>query len=205
VSTFFARCVHTNFQLNEASFDEIQHFQNASPQEQQELQQEWCPNVFTLLGITYNIRTQTRFYTPKTMAKLESLRKVLFPNGILHPNTTPRQLAVAFGLGRWAARASNLKHTFFNMFNAAIWAAQSFQARSWDYFVLLKTLQERWPKTNFHFVFVEGVYNPADALSRGRIMQYSEEYCLALAAAAGMGASKALLNPMRAIPNLLVC
>ena len=87
-----------------------------------------------------------------------------------------------------------------------IYAAQSQQAHGWFYYSLLNSLKFHWPKSHFHFSFLEGIHNPADALSRGREKeeQHTTGYCRAMAAAAGMGASWALLNPSRDIPGLLV-
>ena len=85
-----------------------------------------------------------------------------------------------------------------------IWASQSQQAKGWHYYSLLTQLHSLWPDSHFTFVFVEGTANPADAPSRGREMVFSEDYCRAMAAAAGMGAACALLNPSRRVPSLLV-
>jgi hypothetical protein len=85
-----------------------------------------------------------------------------------------------------------------------IWASQSQQAKGWHYYSLLTQLHALWPESLFTFVFVEGISNPADAPSRGKEMVFSEDYCRAMAAAAGMGAACALLNPSRRVPSLLV-
>jgi hypothetical protein len=320
IKEFFIRCRRTNFQLNEATKAEMDFFTQQSAQEQQRLQAQWCPDEFVLLGVQYEMRSRVRSNAPKTLKKLEAIRNILFPNGTIVRNTTPRQLAVAFGVGRWAARSIGLKHVYYSLFTAAanlgnlmhsnpnqwdsplsvtsqfaelsawydvllqnhptriwhlpkentpvlivdashlgwggvhvhnnqvstvsgawtepiessvqsepegtlaaikevgcgeeltivtdhqplVYAALSQQARGWFYFRLLSQLTVLWPRCHFNFVFVEGEYNPADALSRGRPMERSAEYCRAMAAAAGMGASMALLNPSREVPSLLV-
>eukprot|EP00658_Telonema_sp_P-2_P064071 TRINITY_DN52944_c0_g1_i1.p1 TRINITY_DN52944_c0_g1~~TRINITY_DN52944_c0_g1_i1.p1 ORF type:complete len:108 (-),score=8.72 TRINITY_DN52944_c0_g1_i1:116-439(-) len=88
-------------------------FISATPDTQLILQQEWCPPTFVLLGIHYDLKKRTRAIAPKTIKKLEAIRNILFKNGYLHQNVTPRQIAVAFGVARWAARAISHKHCHY--------------------------------------------------------------------------------------------
>jgi hypothetical protein len=323
ISKFFQRCLSVNFQLNEASKTEIEQYLSATPETQVQLHKEWCPSQFVLLGIQYDLVAKTRAIAPKTTKKLEAIRNVMFKNGSIQKNLTPRQIAVAFGVARWAARSISHKHCHYKLFEAAsnlgallhskpelwdkpmsstsqfgelaswystllenkpapiwhlvpdnspvlivdacstgwggvlvhndavkivsgqwdneiensvesepkgtlaalksvdiqasdiiivtdheplIFAALSQQAHGWFYYSLLNSLKSLWPQRHFHFSFVEGIHNPADAPSRGREMEehHTTGYCRAMAAAAGMGASWALLNPSRDIPGILV-
>ena len=322
ITEFFRRCKEVNFQLNEADDTTITNYLNSPHSTCREMHKDWCPDEFVLLGVQYNIQRRTRAIAPKTINKLQAIKKIMFPNDQLAPNTTPRQLAIAVGVARWAARSISHKHVHFQLFTAlaklgstlvadmdlwdrpltstapfselitwvnsilenkphSIWhflpekfpvlivdasskgwggilvnnldvsilsgqwpielthsseaepkgtleairaanlntsdlvivtdhqpliyAALSQQARGWHYYSLLNSLKHHWPQCHFHFTFVEGTHNPADAPSRQRDMNHDQSYCRAMAAAAGMGASWALLNPLpREIPGLLV-
>ena len=269
ITEFFRRCKEVNFQLNEADDTTITNYLNSPHSTCREMQKDWCPDEFVLLGVQYNIQRR-HFQLFTALAKLGSTlvvdmdlwdrpltstapfsELITWVNSILEnkPHSIWHFLPAKFPVlivdasskgwggilvnnsdvsilsGQWpielthsseaepkgtleAIRAANLNTSdlvIVTDHQPLIYAALSQQARGWHYYSLLNSLKHHWPQCHFHFTFVEGTHNPADAPSRQRDMNHDQSYCRAMAAAAGMGASWALLNPLpREIPGLLV-
>ena len=115
ITEFFARTMEADLQLNEIDREGIAQFMKGDVHQKYSKILELAPPSFTFLGVQYDLVNNTRTVAPKTMQKLDAITKVVFPEGKLNPNTTPRHLAMLFGTINWIRRVCNIKNVEFNM------------------------------------------------------------------------------------------
>jgi len=116
INTFLKRTNSVDLQLNEMNREEIQSHLRKTQQAQWETLVSMSPNVFTFLGIKYDIVAKTKTAGDKTWQKLESIMACIYPLGVMNPNTTPRMLAMLMGCLGYITRTCELKHTFYNLY-----------------------------------------------------------------------------------------
>ena len=76
---------------------------------------DMSPQQFTFLGVQYDLDANTKTAGEKSWEKLHLIMRCLFPEGMMNPATTPRQLAMLIGTLSYVKRNVEIRHKYLNL------------------------------------------------------------------------------------------
>ena len=115
IQTFLQRTIATDLQLNEMNREEILEWLDMEEEAKWTIINDMSPQQFTFLGVQYDLDANTKTAGEKSWEKLHLIMRCLFPEGMMNPATTPRQLAMLIGTLSYVKRNVEIRHKYLNL------------------------------------------------------------------------------------------